>query len=494
MDNDLAARYPDLLGDRADPALARLVSDLDALYSGAPVPARLRAGFPIESPDRAAGRRARAALAGRLPIPRLPATATARPAGPARRGPWRRLFAGTHAALAGAAYVALLVAVTGALLVLLRGGGGAGPGGGALHAGAPVKSASPAASPERDPCQDARTVGVESFVACVMAYDPGLAWADAAGLVQHLDQSRASDGYTLTIWRAYADANRVAIAYTLTTPRGFPADARLTPGATTLTDDAGRTYQGNGGYGDVESGTRVSVLTFDAAPLPAGATEARFHLAIAGLQVFTPPSKDQPTPQVIATDEQGRAVAVKVAPGTPVATRVAGPWAFDLTVPVAPSRTVEVNQAVTARPAVRYIDQSGSPVATPAGGQPAPAAGVQIDLQRVVIAPSEMRVYLRFTPPPGVPGFDWAPIVHVGGADGSWDSRRGASGGTSGQRLADGTYVYVFNSPFYDRRGDWVLTVDELVGFTQDPRAYDPSKRDEQIRLAGPWVFRFAAP
>ena len=48
-------------------------------------------------------------------------------------------------------------------------------------------------------------------------------------------------------------------------------------------------------------------------------------------------------------------------------------------------------------------------------------------------------------------------------------------------------YYYGFFAPLYDQRGEWTLTVTELVGF-------DPAGPGEQTRLAGPWVFRFRVP
>ncbi len=41
--------------------------------------------------------------------------------------------------------------------------------------------------------------------------------------------------------------------------------------------------------------------------------------------------------------------------------------------------------------------------------------------------------------------------------------------------------------PLYDQRGEWTLTVTELVGF-------DLAQPGEQTRLAGPWVFHFRVP
>jgi len=48
-------------------------------------------------------------------------------------------------------------------------------------------------------------------------------------------------------------------------------------------------------------------------------------------------------------------------------------------------------------------------------------------------------------------------------------------------------YGHGFLAPLYDQRGEWTLTVTELVGFDLAPPY-------EQTRLAGPWAFRFRVP
>ena len=48
-------------------------------------------------------------------------------------------------------------------------------------------------------------------------------------------------------------------------------------------------------------------------------------------------------------------------------------------------------------------------------------------------------------------------------------------------------YGHGFLAPLYDQRGEWTLTVTELVGFDLAPPY-------EQTRLAGPWVFHFRVP
>ena len=142
---------------------------------------------------------------------------------------------------------------------------------------------------------------------------------------------------------------------------------------------------------------------------------------------------------------------------TPEEEAIVGPFTFDFSVPFIPGRVAEVNQTVE-------------------------AAGVAVRLERVVVTPSETRAYLRFDPPGGAE-MGWTAIVTL--------KAPGDESGQSGfYSVKDDPPVhqYGFLAPLYDRYGEWTLTVTELVGtdLTQQP--------SEDIRLAGPWVFRFRVP
>ena len=105
MNNEpsLSARYPDLLPDQDDPALADLVRDLDALYTANHIPARLfdpQATEPVR-------------LLPPQPAPPLQAGTFSPPPRPARR--WSRLNS-----LAAILFTVLLVAALGGTLYALR--------------------------------------------------------------------------------------------------------------------------------------------------------------------------------------------------------------------------------------------------------------------------------------------------------------------------------------------------------------------------------------
>jgi len=142
---------------------------------------------------------------------------------------------------------------------------------------------------------------------------------------------------------------------------------------------------------------------------------------------------------------------------TPEEEAIVGPFTFDFSVPFIPGRVAEVNQTVE-------------------------VAGVAVRLERVVVTPSETRAYLRFDPPGG-PEMRWTPIVMLE-APGDGKSQDYFAYSVNADLPV---YPYGFLAPLYERRGEWKLTVTELVGTELVPPYKD-------VRLAGPWVFRFRVP
>ncbi len=163
----------------------------------------------------------------------------------ADRRPSSVILTGANA-LASAAVIAVLVL---ALVLVLRG-----PGRSADPAAAPTQQAAssvcppsllpatPATPPNRP--IPATPTGREAslFVACAFERDPGLRRAEEVGLVQHPNASQTVNGFTLTVQRFYADANRIVVGYTIAAADWIADDHRLDPAQATLTDSAGRTY------------------------------------------------------------------------------------------------------------------------------------------------------------------------------------------------------------------------------------------------------------
>ena len=148
--------------------------------------------------------------------------------------------------------------------------------------------------------------------------------------------------------------------------------------------------------------------------------------------------------------------------------------------PFIPGRVAEVNQTVE-------------------------AAGVTVRLERVVVTPSETRVIVCFEPPDGGQR-EWAPILTLeAGNEQHVAATVSRPFYESGQ---EGCYRSSFLASLHDQRGEWTLTVSELVGEdisrleSQILRQADSAvvemdaveATEFQTRLAGPWVFRFRVP
>ncbi len=258
-------------------------------------------------------------------------------------------------------------------------------------------------------------------------------------LGQEVDLRQTVAGFTVAVQRVYADANRIVIGYTVSGPADIAFNI-FSPIDTALTDQEGREYPTHSGIGTgMEGDTGGYVLSFDAG-VPSQAPE-RLQLRL-------------------VTDIMGL-------PSTPVAQGerpCAGP--FNFSVRVIPGRVMDAPQTVEAE-------------------------GTRITLKRAVVTPSETRLVLHVSLAPGADGGvkrEWEPIAKLQVSDAAPDMQRlvpgvGHFGGMGRQQGED--YDYRIPYPLYDCRGEWTLTVSELVGL---------SRNGGQVRLSGPWVLRFTVP
>lgn len=291
--------------------------------------------------------------------------------------------------------------------------------------------------------------------------EPGLQHVEQADLVQELDLSQTVNGVTFTLERAYADANRIVVGYSVKDPDG----QRYHTDPLTLTGADGTVFPGTTGLGaagksaifgiELPPGEKADVLSFDAAAVEGTPVELDLRLVVEVRELVLP------------TDTQGLSASptgLPAEPGEPMVEElepmppgaVVGTFTFDFSMPFIPGRVAEVNQTVE-------------------------AAGVAVTLQRVVVTPSETRAHLRFDPPGEVETI-WTSIVTLK-APGDVRSRSRFYSAAADSPV----HTYGFLAPLYDRRGEWTLTVNELVGTELVPPYND-------VRLAGPWVFRFRVP
>ena len=163
----------------------------------------------------------------------------------------------------------------------------------------------------------------------LLAMDGQLKPADAERLGKALDLSQTLGDVTATVQWAYADGQRVLVAYTLKTADG----RRFDPGGATLTDSAGAVLRSTGGYGVVghsdvldvslPPGENANIAIFDS---PAGAgrmTTLKLHLSLSAAEYATP---DPATPVLVNGDTAQAQPAIRLA--------TAGPFEFDFEVPV----------------------------------------------------------------------------------------------------------------------------------------------------------------
>jgi hypothetical protein len=264
--------------------------------------------------------------------------------------------------------------------------------------------------------------------------------------MQNIGQAQTNNGVTVKVDRAYADVNRILVAYTIQVPAGFANSNSGIDGKVSLADIGGLSFPVIDAQGLGESTPHLSagLVSFDSESLAAGTASVALHLTF-------------PDVRAKADDPSGSALA-------------AGAFVFTFTVPVAPGRVVSVGKTVI-------------------------ASGVPVTLARLVVTRSETRAYLRFPPSAGISGENWYAQAYISGA--GWDSRQLPANlpglVTLGSFFTnrDGEHVTTWSGDFSGRQGEWVLTVDALEGVdTAAPSTQGGQPR--QARITGPWTFRLS--
>jgi hypothetical protein len=161
--------------------------------------------------------------------------------------------------------------------------------------------------------------------------DPSAVEILQSGRAQELHLTQTAAGIIITADRAYADAHRIVVQFTVQNPPDDPnqpvnfgqkvKSPLTTGGSVMLTDDAGHVYRHvRGVESPLISGASwngeplVGVYSFDGSQIPADAERVSFQLTIAELR-GVPPSA---CPRC----------------GSAAATHVSGPWTFAFALPV----------------------------------------------------------------------------------------------------------------------------------------------------------------
>jgi len=258
---------------------------------------------------------------------------------------------------------------------------------------------------------------------------------------QHLGKtvqiSQIHGGFTATINQVYADANRVVVAYTISGPAGrtfvggvFPSGGD-TP---TLASASGTVLPFIQGVDD-KAGTRYDA--YDVSSLAGTASVLNLHLSFPSVSAYEPLSSEKAQAQISG---ETYSLVGKTPPDTGVPSRlvtVSTPFAFDLQVPVdSAQHNITVNQA------------------TQVGGE-------TLTLQRVVVTPTETRLYIQ-------------------GASNTGDDLAGPTLTVNGQQYVPnvatispaGVQMFSFDQAFYDQHGTWTLTLRAHPHTVQNQRAY----------------------
>lgn len=287
-------------------------------------------------------------------------------------------------------------------------------------------------------------------------------------LAQHLgtriNQSRIVAGYTMTVERAYADSNRVLIAYTIRPPGAGERQWNLVPDDVTAVTASGVSLPALGNVNSGETGLPDATLqAFDAAGITGDPKELRLHLTVPWIDGMKQLGAAQtPTTQQLSAVGTDRGLPTTGPYGSIVVDpanapngvqdpyvhdfRVYGPLSFEITVPFVAGVAVSPHQ----------------PVST---------AGRTLTLERVVVSPTETRAYVSGLGPSQSHYVDGI-LSGAGWTDGDVD------GGGRSVWYANGMTVFSYLGSFTDKHGAWTLAVRSNPGSSR----------------AGPWTFHFTVP
>jgi len=311
------------------------------------------------------------------------------------------------------------------------------------------------------------TYAVAPFVARLFQQEAGLRHIAQTDLVQDINLSQTIEGVTVTLERAYADANRIVVGFTVI----GPDDQRYDPHRVTLSDANGTVFPLMSGLGatgqsdlfdlSLPPGEGAYVLAFDAAAVEGTPAELDLQL---GLEVEKlTPSSDASNSFLTSArppieKPSDKVVELKPLP-TPAEEDIVGTFTFAFSVPFNAGHIIKVRQTVE-------------------------SAGVAMRLEKVVVTPSETRAILCFEPPDR-DGVVWTLVAALDVGDGQ-ELFGGIVKPT--ENLNEECHCVIYPHALADQPGLWTLTVTELVGtdLRQQP--------SEDIRVAGPWVFRFHVP
>jgi hypothetical protein len=260
--------------------------------------------------------------------------------------------------------------------------------------------------------------------------DPGLQGASEADLITVLNLEQTHEGVTVVLDYAYADSNRLSLAYHMDGEAPNGTDYRFS--TEKITDSQGHEFTapmfgggGGGGGGssdsDMHSYSQSQNASYDLWTLDNLPDEFDMRVEI-GVDRLTYPTPSAPVENAV--------------PVEPVSTEPIGPFVFEFRLPVIRG------QAVTL-------------------GQSASANDVTLTLENLVIAPSMTRGALCFAPPEA--GDRYFPLISLT-IDGEPVPLEPEQSFEPDEERPGCHFLRIPYS-LYDRPGTWVLTVDRLGAY-----------------------------
>lgn len=238
-------------------------------------------------------------------------------------------------------------------------------------------------------------------------------------------QSKTVNGFTVTIEKVYADANRVIVGYTVNGNAGQNLNNTFAFGLSTLTTQQGVSLRLMQGVGTSAIGSITgNVFSFDASSIQNDPKNLQLRLAI--------PYGRQPVASAF---------------------KINGALTFNFSVPFHPGKVISVHQSVV-------------------------ADGKTIMLERVVITPSETRLYVRgFSSQDEMNNYSIAASLSV-------DGKIYTGGG--GYRASD-IWTMDFDVPLFDKHGEWAVEIRKEINL-KDPHTgiYGPVPVNGAV-----WTFHF---
>lgn len=295
--------------------------------------------------------------------------------------------------------------------------------------------------------------------------EPGTGYIFQKGLGKELKLTQMSGTTKVTLEHAYADANRVVLAFSV---EGGPRK-NIDVITQELRDEQGNIYRPMRAFGDGEQQTRFTVMQFETASgLKGKPAELKLHAEIIP-HYFNQIGENGPNVKLESVE--------------------LAPVEFDFSVPYVTGTELAINQTVTDK-------------------------GVAITLEKVIISPSGTRLFFSSSRPDvgNVKMSGWTPIVVLNASGQDASMNIGFSSPRPSPLLPDITEKLTWEglsvSPLSEKTGQWQVHIKELVGF-KDMKPEElgckpvenggsavctlsaEASANTQIRIAGNWTFKF---